>query len=137
MIIGVINFVKNLITPLGTDRARLRISKIAEAVESKIKKNQLLRSKAVGDFSKCIQLRMHLGTTVPQTKSVGVGLKNILTHRDNLSLVNYERYVLLLSLHCHRKRLGNGHVRFNYVIKSHSITASASTQVPYQDQSKE
>jgi len=128
---------KNFTTPLGTHRTRLRISKIAKSVESKIKKNQLLGSKSVWNFSKCIQFRMHLSTTIPQTKSVGVGLKNILTHRDNLSLVNYERYVLLLSLHCHRKRLGNGHVRFNYIIKSHSITASASTQVPYQDPSKE
>ena len=128
---------KNFTTPLGTHRTRLRISKIAKSVESKIKKNQLLGSKSVWNFSKGIQFRMHLSTTITQTKSVGVGLKNILTHRDNLSLVNYERYVLLLSLHCHRKRLGNGHVRFNYIVKSHSITASASTQVPYQDPSKE
>ncbi len=120
---------KNFTTPLGTHRTRLRISKIAKSVESKIKKNQLLGSKSVWNFSKGIQFRMHLSTTITQTKSVGVGLKNILTHRDNLSLVNYERYVLLLSLHCHRKRLGNGHVRFNYIVKSHSITASASTTV--------
>jgi hypothetical protein len=80
---------KNFTTPLGTHRTRLRISKIAKSVESKIKKNQLLGSKSVWNFSKGIQFRMHLSTTITQTKSVGMGLKNVLTHRDNFSLVYY------------------------------------------------
>ena len=63
---------------------------------------------------------MHVSTSVTQAQSIGVGLENILTHRDNLALVNYERDVLLLSFHCHRKRLGNGHVIFNYSINVHS-----------------
>ncbi len=127
---------KNFITPLSTNRAWLRISKVPKTIESKIQKYKFFTAQTMGNFSECIQFRMHFCATVSQTKSVGVGLKNILTHRDNLSLVNYKRDVLLLSLHCHRKRLGNGYVRFNYIIKSHSITASASKQVPCRDQSK-
>lgn len=127
---------KNFITPLSTNRAWLRISKVPKPIESKIQKYKFFTAQTMGNFSECIQFRMHFCATVSQTKSVGVGLKNILTHRDNLSLVNYKRDVLLLSLHCHRKRLGNGYVRFNYIIKSHSITASASKQVPCRDQSK-
>ena len=127
---------KNFITPLRTNRAWLRISKVPKTIESKIQKYKFFTAQTMGNFSECIQFRMHFSATVSQTKSVGVGLKNILTHRDNLSLVNYKRDVLLLSLHCHRKRLGNGYVRFDYIIKSHSITASASKQVPCRDQSK-
>lgn len=127
---------KNFITPLSTNRAWLRISKVPKTIESKIQKYKFFTAQTMGNFSECIQFRMHFCATVSQTKSVGVGLKNILTHRDNLSLVNYKRDVLLLSLHCHRKRLGNGYVRFDYIIKSHSITASASKQVPCRDQSK-
>lgn len=63
---------------------------------------------------------MHVCTSITQAQSIGVGLKNILTHRDNLALVNYERDVLLLSFHCHRKRLGNGHVIFDYSINVHA-----------------
>jgi len=64
---------------------------------------------------------MHVTTSITQAQSIGVGLKNILTHRDNLALVNYERNMLLLSFHCHRKRLGNGHVILNYSINIHSL----------------
>lgn len=63
---------------------------------------------------------MHICSSIPQTKSVGMGLKNILTHRDNFALIDYERNVLLLSLHSHRQGLGYGQIIFNHMFYIHS-----------------
>ena len=117
---------KCFLTPLGTDRTGLRISKMAKSIESKVQKNQFFTTHVLGNFSPCIQFRMHFGTAVSQTKRIGVGLKNILTHRDYLSFMDDQRYVLLLSFHCHRQRLGNGNKIFNHMLDIH-ITSSAST----------
>ena len=65
---------------------------------------------------------MHLCKLVSQTNSIWVGLKNILTHRDDFSLVDYERNVLLLPFHSHRKRLGNGDIVFDNLFYIHLLT---------------
>lgn len=120
---------KNFITPLSTNRAWLRISKVPKTIESKIQKYKFFTAQTMGNFSECIQFRMHFCATVSQTKSVGVGLKNILTHRDNFALVNYKRYMLFLTLHSHRKRLGYGQVILYYSINIHSLQRQLQTRL--------
>ena len=119
-------------TPLSTNWTWLRISKITKPIESKVQENQLFSTQTLRNFSICIQFRMHVCTTISQTHSIGVGLENILTHRDNLALIDDQRYVLLLSFHCHRQRLGNRKIIFNHMIYIHIFTTSASAHSSYQ-----
>jgi hypothetical protein len=78
---------KNLRAPLGANRAWLRISKMTKPIKSKIDKNQFFSTQGLGNFAKCVQFRMHIGSSITQTQGTGVSLKNILTHRNNLALV--------------------------------------------------
>ena len=129
-IIGsVVNLVKNLRAPLRANGARFGISKMPKTIESKINKNQLFTTQTFRNLSECIQFRMHISSSITQTQGTGMSLKNILTHRNNLALVQNQRNVLLLSLHSHRKRLGDGEVNLvnRVYIQFNPSSTSAST----------
>ena len=140
IVCSIINLMKNFRAPFGANRARLRISKMTKPIESKINKNQLFATKILRNLTECIQFRMHVSGSITQTQGTGVGLKDILTHRNNLALVQNQRDVFLLSLHSHRKRLGDGEVNLvnRVYIQFNPSSASASIQPSYpQTSSKE
>ena len=110
---------KCFLAPLCTYRTRLGIPEVTKPIEPKVQQNQLFATKVLGNLSPCIQFRMHFRTAVSQTKRIGVGLENILTHRDYLSLIDYQRYVLLLSFHRHGQRLGDGNKIVNHMLYIH------------------
>lgn len=127
-------------TPLRTNRTRLRISKVSKTIKSKIDKNQLFTTKVLWNLTKCVQLRMHVSSSITQTQGTGMSLKNILTHRNNLALVQNQRDVLLLSLHSHRQRLGDREINLvnRVYIQFNPSSTSASTLPCYpQSSSKE
>ncbi len=112
---------KYFTAPLFADWTRLRISKITKTIKSKVEKNQFFTAQTLRNFSECIQLGMHVRASISQTHSIGVGLEHILTHRDNLALIDDQRDMLFLSLHCHRQRLGNGNIIFNHMVYIHIL----------------
>lgn len=130
IVCGVINLMKNFRAPFGANRAGFRISKMPKSVESKIYQNQLFTTKTFGNFTECIQFRMHVSSSITQTQSTGVSLKNILTHSNDLALVQNQRDVLLLSLHSHRKRLGDRKVNFVNRVYVQFNPSSTSTSKP-------
>jgi len=112
---------KYFTAPLFTNWAGFGISKITKTIKSEVEKNQLLIAQRFGNFSECIQLRMHICTPISQTHSIGVGLEHILTHRDNLALINDQRDMLFLSFHSHRQGLGNRKIIFNHMVYIHIL----------------
>lgn len=113
---GVIDIMKNILTPPRTNRTWLGISIIAKSIKSKVQKNELFISHAPWNFSKGIQFRVHFRILVSEFNTLRMCLVFILADCNNFFFMNNQRNMLFLTKHCHRHRLCHGNIGFNYRI---------------------
>ena len=133
IISSIINFMKHFLAPLRTYWTGFRISKMSKSIESKINKNQFFITQISGNFSKCVQFRMHIIDPISQLYSSRMSLEYILPNRNNLALVNNQRNMFLLSLHCHRQWFSDRKKQFInrvYIQFNPSSTSASNPNLP-------